>query len=589
MLQGTSMHRKTTRNTILVLISSFLFILTGCSSSIVNAITYTVAASWNSYISGAGLETVETSSTTTNKVFAADVPTFSSTSSVQIAGQVTKYVTEAGALDTDSTTRFIVGYTHKPDKQLPQATLKNIHDKEDVFMGGMSIARLNRNSDHPMEKSASFDTFHIPSEVLESYGNDYEKIVDAINENFFNNGGTGNEVTYVEPDYSMQAFSSEPDDPKYSSQWNMQNSYMNIPKLHGITSGDSDVIVAVIDTGVYEDGVDFDTDTFVTGYNFCTTTSIGHNSSTETDTTDTTDDNGHGTHVTGTIAETTNNAIGVASIAPGIKIMPLKALDSEGSGYTSDICDAIRYAVDNGAVIINMSLGSSSSSTTLENACTYAEANGVLIVAAAGNENTDTKEYPAAYDSVLSVGAVGYDTSVRASYSNYCDWVDVMAYGGEDGYFTVDGTEYYDGILQWTISDSSNGNGYYILEPRWPLPMSLPWPPCCFQKTRPALLEQLPTSSARQQANTTIQPPLMNWESMVSLTPWQPCSIPLPKRYRIRQAYRLPMMRPKPQAGRFPQVRESYTFPSILMTSQLFRCPSLTRMAIQWRVPTDRK
>ncbi|WP_320128528.1 S8 family serine peptidase [uncultured Sphaerochaeta sp.] len=438
--------------------SVFLFILAGCSSSIENTSSYTVSASWNSYVAGAGLETVEESSTATSKISSS-----SSTASIQIAGQVTKYVTEAGTFGTDSPTRFIVGYTHEPNKQLFEARLEDIHAMEDLFMGGMSIERKDRGMDHPMTKSAPFDTFHIPSEVLESYGNDYERIVNAMNENFFSNGGTGDEVAYVEPDYSMQAFSVGPDDPFYPEQWNMQNSYMNIPKLHSITSGDSGVVVAVIDTGVYEDGEDFEADTFVMGYNFCTSTSTEPTSpgvTNTTDSTDTTDDNGHGTHVTGTIAETTDNGLGVASIAPGVKIMPLKALDSEGSGYTSDICDAIRYAVDNGVNIINLSLGSTLPSTTLESACTYAKDNGVLIVAAAGNDDSSEETYPAAYDSVLSVGAVGYDTSTRASYSNYGAWVDVTAFGGEDDYFTDNGTQYYEGILQWTISTTST-NGYY--------------------------------------------------------------------------------------------------------------------------------
>jgi serine protease len=404
---------------------------------------------------GAELETTEATTSTASKV---------SATSNQIAGVVKTFVTETESASTASFSNFIIGY-NETDENLTQAMLESIHFNENKFLDSMSMVRYDREADHPLAKTANFDTFTISTEVLTSYDNNYQTLVQAMNDNFLASGGTGNEIAYIEPNYAVQAFSLDPDDSLYSDQWNMQESYMNIAKLHSITSGDSDIVVAVIDTGVYEEGEDFSSDTFVTGYNFCSEISDPRSGSTSTtDEYDTTDDNGHGTHVTGTIAEETDNSTGAASIAPGITIMPIKALDSDGEGYTSDISDAIKYAADQGVDIINLSLGSSSTSTTLEAACTYAYEKGVFIVAAAGNEDTSTECYPAAYSSVLSVGAVGYDTSKRASYSNYGDWVDVMAYGGENdtSSTSTDGTDFYDGILQWTIDTTPNGTNGYI-------------------------------------------------------------------------------------------------------------------------------
>ena len=137
-----------------------------------------------------------------------------------------------------------------------------------------------------------------------------------------------------------------------------------------------------------------------------------------------TDDNSHGTHVAGIIAANANNSIGIAGVAPNALILPIKALDCTGSGSISDIAQAITYAVDHGARIINISLGSSSDSATLESAVQYANSHGVLIVAAVGNcgpeiSNTshclytpDLPEYPGASPGVLGVGATSMDDTI---------------------------------------------------------------------------------------------------------------------------------------------------------------------------------
>ncbi|MEH2281283.1 MAG: S8 family peptidase [Nostoc sp.] len=183
---------------------------------------------------------------------------------------------------------------------------------------------------------------------------------------------------------------------------------------HGYTG--KGVVVAVVDTGVdhnHEDltnniwtntkeiagnGIDDDGNGYIDdnyGWNFADKNN------------NTLDDNGHGTHVSGTIAGENNN-YGVTGIAYDAKIMPVKALDSSGSGSYSSISKGIRYAVDNGANVINLSLGGGSSNRTLESAIDYASSKGVIVVMAAGNDGDSSPDYPARYASKsgIAVGAV---------------------------------------------------------------------------------------------------------------------------------------------------------------------------------------
>lgn len=147
----------------------------------------------------------------------------------------------------------------------------------------------------------------------------------------------------------------------------------------------------------------------------------------------------HGTHVAGIIAAE-NNSFGVRGIAPSATIMPVKVLDAEGYGWDATIADGIRYAADNGADIINMSLGGSQASHTMSDAVDYAQSQGVLVIAAAGNENTFTgASYPADYSNVVSVGATN-DDGYKAYFSNWGK-VDVVA-PGVDILSTTPGNQY---------------------------------------------------------------------------------------------------------------------------------------------------
>ena len=209
---------------------------------------------------------------------------------------------------------------------------------------------------------------------------------------------------------------SAPNDPQYSKQWHLHT--INVEQAWDDTKG-SGVTVAIIDTGVSK-VPDLAKTEFVTGYDFVN----------DKETAD--DDNGHGTHVAGTVAQSTNNNYGVAGIAYQAKIMPLKVLASSGGGTITDIADAIRFAADNKADVINMSLGGGGESQIMKDAIEYAHNKGVVIVAAAGNENRDSASYPARYARVISVAATDAQNE-KAEFSNYGAGVDIAAPGGGNG------------------------------------------------------------------------------------------------------------------------------------------------------------
>lgn len=276
------------------------------------------------------------------------------------------------------------------------------------------------------------------------------------------------DVVYAEPNYIATAF-YVPNDTLYSYQWNFDNAQtggVEAEEGWDIQNG-SGVTVAVIDTGVayenYQQGgwfwgrtnyykaPDLNETTFVPGYDFVNDDSHPN------------DDEGHGTHVAGTIAGTTNNNSGVAGLAYGAKIMPIKVLDGNGSGTYFDVAEGIRFAADNGAQVINLSLGGSTGASYLEDALRYAYEKGVTIVAAAGNNGAGSVSYPAAYDDyVIAVGATRFDES-RAPYSNYGSALDIVAPGGDTSVDqNADG--YGDGVLQQTFSGSYNNFNYYFYQ-----------------------------------------------------------------------------------------------------------------------------
>ncbi len=218
-------------------------------------------------------------------------------------------------------------------------------------------------------------------------------------------------IKYIEPDYIATAFFT-PNDSLFSQQYGPQS--IRAPQAWDVQTGSENVIVAVVDTGVDYTHEDL-YGRVIRGYDYVNND------------TDPMDDQGHGTHCAGIIGATLNNRVGIAGVSQ-VNIMAVKALDSQGSGYYSWISSGIRYAVDNGAKVISMSLGGPSDSQVMRDACDYAWNNGVLVVAAAGNDYGGAVSYPAKYGSVMAVSAI--DSSDKlASYSNVGPEIEVCAPG----------------------------------------------------------------------------------------------------------------------------------------------------------------
>lgn len=234
---------------------------------------------------------------------------------------------------------------------------------------------------------------------------------------------------------------TEPNDPMFHLQWHMEQ--IRAPQAWNDATGEG-VVVAVIDTGVaYKDGrgvrqlPDLAGTEFVAGESFINGLPEGL------------DDHAHGSHVAGTIAQTTNNGIGVTGVAYNAKIMPLKVLSKDGRGSVGGIANAIRYAADNGAHVINMSLGGPLPSRVMAKAIEYAHKKGVTTICAAGNEKRSRVGYPAANKHAVAVSAVDYGRQLTF-YSNWGKAIDVAAPGG-DTRSDKNGDGHPDGVLQNTI------------------------------------------------------------------------------------------------------------------------------------------
>lgn len=224
---------------------------------------------------------------------------------------------------------------------------------------------------------------------------------------------------------------------------------LDMLNVHGAwleTTGSIDVTIAVIDTGIDTDHEEFVNRISTLSYN-SRTKQVGI--------TYVEDDNGHGTLVAGVIGANKDNSKGIAGIVQNSKLLIIKAnnLDdpstetNESKSFTdAAIIEGIYYAADQGAHVINMSLGSNNANSLMQTAINYARNKGVILVAASGNDGVSTKFYPASFDGVISVSAVNEDETIWSS-SNYNDKVDISAPGSlivstamNNGYATASGT-----------------------------------------------------------------------------------------------------------------------------------------------------
>ena len=291
-------------------------------------------------------------------------------------------------------------------------------------------------------------------------------VLDKLNNNLL--------VDYAELNSSVQVFYT-PNDPGFVQQSDVLNA-MQIPEAWDITQG-SGALVAVIDTGVdtihpdlagalwtnpgetgldangndkRTNGIDDDNDGYVDdwqGWNFIAGTNNPG------------DDNGHGTHIAGIIAGRMDNNQGMAGIAPQAQAMALKALDAGGHGTYSNVAEAIYYAVDHGAQIINLGFGGTDSSQALLNATNYAFDHGVLVIAAGGNTGDGTVFYPAANPNVLAISAL--DTNLDpAPFSSFTDNISLSA-PGVNVYSTLPGNQY--GPLSGTSMSAADVSGVAAL------------------------------------------------------------------------------------------------------------------------------
>lgn len=264
---------------------------------------------------------------------------------------------------------------------------------------------------------------------------------DGVAESALDRALAQSRIVGIEPNRPRQSFAVN--DPYRSYQWDM--TALDVEGAWATATGRG-ITVAVIDTGLGKVGEDRPANVLI-GKDWVDGDS------------DPTDQNGHGTHVSGTIAQKTNNAKGCVGVAPDATILPLRVLGADGSGDAYAIAEAIIYAADQGAKVINLSLGSSYGTSVERDAIRYAQGKGVVIVAASGNESATSVGYPATYDGVIAVGATRYDGTV-AAYSNGGSTLDVVAPGGDMG-VDQNNDGYGDGILQEVVIGTQKGYDFY--------------------------------------------------------------------------------------------------------------------------------
>ncbi|MBD3318449.1 S8 family serine peptidase [Candidatus Woesearchaeota archaeon] len=304
-------------------------------------------------------------------------------------------------------------------------------------------------------------------------------------------------VAFVEPNYILEV-QAHPSDPQYKDQYHLNT--VNARQAWDLEAGNSDVVIAIIDTGVdwdhpdlagniwnntdeILDGTDSDNNGFVDdirGYDFVSDVPNCVDADCDNEDNDPMDFQGHGTHVAGIAGAVTNNSIGVAGMCRQCSVMPVRAgykhVSGSGMLTSADVVQAINYAVDNGADIISMSFSATVSVESIKSALENAYDNDVVLIAAAGNSGSSSKEYPAGEETVLAIASTT-SSDQRSGFSNYGAWIDLAAPGSailsttyNDSYGVISGTSMsaplvagIAGLILSKDSTLSNADVYSIL------------------------------------------------------------------------------------------------------------------------------
>jgi subtilisin family serine protease len=349
---------------------------------------------------------------------------------------IESFVKDLAAL-TDSQGNFVIGHTDKDvtfsdeeldgdetlvKKEVPglEWTLFMNSNEErkmkDEYKKGEVIVML-RDDENVEEWAEAHDVYVIDKMGQTAVVRDLT--TDAVD--LMRNWEEDQSVIYMEPNYTFEKQTNPdsraqalPNDEFYDNyQWNLKQ--MELENAWFETTGEEEIITAVLDSGIDAEHTDIQ-DRIHDGFN-----AFENNKAFA-------DENGHGTHVAGIIGAVTNNNYGIAGVTWDSPLLAVKVLDADAIGNAFAIADGIRWATDNGAKVINLSLGDEHHSEVMYEAVKYAYDHDVALIAATGNENVDTPMYPAAYEEVLAVGSIN-EQSERSFFSNFGHHVDVTAPG----------------------------------------------------------------------------------------------------------------------------------------------------------------
>ncbi|QZP37545.1 S8 family peptidase [Halobaculum magnesiiphilum] len=289
--------------------------------------------------------------------------------------------------------------------------------KEDEILVGVSVTADDIEGEVAQYVPGNAEVVH-SNETLSYVAVKFpEEAADVARENFIEAITKKEHVKYAERNETLETQLS-PNDPQFSSQYAPQQ--VNSDDAWDTTLGDSSVTVAVVDTGAQYDHPDL-------AGNYASDPGYDFADGDSDPAPDAPSDEYHGTHVSGCAAAVVDNGSGVAGQGNSTLING-RSLDESGSGSTADIADAIQWAADEGADVINLSLGGGGYTDTMKNAVSYADDNGALVIAAAGNSGTSSVSYPAAYSECVAVSAVDSNENL-ASFSQYGDSVELCAPG----------------------------------------------------------------------------------------------------------------------------------------------------------------